>query len=88
MRRPKLLACPFCGSKARVVTERPCLPGGRRDRLYVIECSLRECGARTAKWYPLKAAVAAWNRRTDDAKIAVLEADLQACWDKAAGASL
>ena len=59
-----LLDCPHCGGEAMAFKTTPILPNGQRDTLFYIMCLRRECGAHTLDWYPLTAAVAAWNRRT------------------------
>ena len=55
--------CPFCGSNAELRVVHPPLPNGKEDTLYLVRCTLRECQAATADWYPATAAVDAWNRR-------------------------
>jgi len=59
----ELLYCPFCRSKAEIKTIHPILPTGKEDTLFQVQCTLRECGAMTLKWYPKIAAIQAWNRR-------------------------
>ncbi len=60
---PKLEACAHCGSTAFVNDFDIPLPTGGWDKMYRVECSLRECGSMTRKWYPRSAAIAAWNTR-------------------------
>lgn len=59
----ELRKCPFCGADPRVVVEHPKLRTGKRDTLFKVECTLRECGVSTLQWYPKAAAVRSWNRR-------------------------
>ena len=63
-----LLDCPHCGGEAMAFKTTPILPNGQRDTLFHIMCQRRECGAHTLDWYPLTAAVAAWNRRQSNAE--------------------
>ncbi len=59
----KLLPCPFCGTAAMIEELHPKLPNGQDDTLFCVSCFLRECGNKTMDWYPMSAAVRAWNRR-------------------------
>lgn len=59
----ELRTCPFCGGDPRLIIEHPKLRTGRRDTLFSVECSVRECGVSTRKWYPKAAAVRSWNSR-------------------------
>lgn len=69
-----LLPCPFCGTIPAIKEENPLLPNGATDTLYRIACTLRECGHEGMPWYPLIAAVSAWNRRTAPPEVEALNA--------------
>jgi len=64
--RTSLLPCPFCGGKAHCLVEHPRLLNGKRDTLYRVECTRRDCSISTLPWYPKRAAVHSWNRRIDE----------------------
>ena len=44
--------CPFCGSEAMVTKQTKFLPNGQRDVMYIVSCTLRECGNSTMPWFP------------------------------------
>lgn len=69
IRSGDLLGCPHCGSAAKLTTTHPELPNGSYDTLFRVECTLRECGARTRLWFPEMAAKKAWNRRQPNVKL-------------------
>ena len=58
-----LLCCPFCGGEAAMEDKHPLLPTGERDTFYRVGCLVPECSSRTNWWYPMEAAIQAWNRR-------------------------
>ncbi len=58
--------CPFCGNKARCNVKHPALANGRRDTLYQIKCTNDRCGVATRWWYPKRAAIWTWNKRTSN----------------------
>ena len=60
--RRDLLACPFCGSTPRRVQAERRHPKGEA-RLWQVECSSGNCGAKTMPSHYLEAAEASWNRR-------------------------
>lgn len=61
----KIKLCPFCGSEAVLWSEPYLIKETRKqDMLYFVQCVLRECQCRTNSWYPERAAIDAWNRRT------------------------
>lgn len=43
--------------------EHPLLRTGKRDTLFRVRCTTRECQISTLQWYPKTAAVESWNRR-------------------------
>lgn len=60
----ELLPCPFCGTWASILPDEYALPNGTVDTMFQVACGLRECGNKTKSWYPMAAAVKAWNTRT------------------------
>jgi hypothetical protein len=64
MKNHQLKRCPFCGGKGKFRRVDNTLPNGAVDRLFKVECEMRECQISTLPWYPQRAAAESWNKRT------------------------
>ena len=55
MFRNKLQPCPFCGAKARLISD-------NRDKVYFVMCSNIKCGVKLSTSGNKDEAIAKWNR--------------------------